>query len=170
MYTSSCWEDQRLSTEGKIVSKDCKCKKTLGRGSVNHPAPPTLVHDWGMNLRVRPRVKWRLGHSNLGYITSYKFIPLKASCWKSIAFFFVGCVTSFAWPPVALIELLGSAPVFIKYSYKNYFQHATLLKPSQHLLSHVMVIWILFFLNLGMPLWEMRHTLDWSEWIVLALS
>ena len=101
--TSSCWEDQRLSTEGKIVSKYCKCKKTLGRGSVNHPAPPTLVHDWGMNLRVRPRVKWRLGHSNLGYITSYKFIPLKASCWKSIAFFCrmrdFFCVTtcSFNW-------------------------------------------------------------------------
>ena len=63
-------------------------------------------------------------------------------------------------PPVALLELLGSAPVFIKYSYKNYFRHATLLKPSQHLLGHVMEIWILFFLNLSMPLSEMRHTLD----------
>ena len=124
--------------------------KNFGEGfSQPPPSPQPLYHGWGMNLRVRPRVKWRLGHSNLGYITSYKFIPLKASCRKSIAFF---CRMRDFIPPVALIELLASAPVFIKYSYKNYFQHATLLKPSQHLLSHVMVIWILFVLNLSMPL------------------
>ena len=91
--TSSCWEDQRLSTEGKIVSKYCKYKKNIW-GGVPSTIPQPLYHGWGMNLRVRPRVKWRLGHSNLGYINSYKLIPLKASCWKSIAFF-AGCVTSF---------------------------------------------------------------------------
>ena len=63
-----------------------------------------------------------------------------------------------------------SAPVFIKYFYKNYFQHATLLKPSQRHLRHVMMICILFVLKLSMPLWEMKHTLDWFEWIVLALN
>ena len=63
-------------------------------GGVPSTTPQPLYHGWGMNLRVRPRVKWRLGHSNLGYINSYKLIPLKASCWKSIAFF-AGCVTSF---------------------------------------------------------------------------
>ena len=39
-YTSSCWEDQRFSTEGKIVSKYCNISKTLGRGSMY---PPLLV-------------------------------------------------------------------------------------------------------------------------------
>ena len=41
-YTSSCWEDQRLSTEGKIVSKYCNISKTLGRG----PPPSTTVGVW----------------------------------------------------------------------------------------------------------------------------
>ena len=50
-YTSSCREDQRLSTEGKIVSKYCNISKTL-RGS-NHPP---LYYGGGMNLYVRPRV------------------------------------------------------------------------------------------------------------------
>ena len=31
-YTSSCWEDQRSSTECKIASKYCNILKTLGRG------------------------------------------------------------------------------------------------------------------------------------------
>ena len=75
------WRKNRL--------KHCKILKTLG--SVNPPSP---VPEWGMNLRVRLRFKWRLGYWNLGYITIYKFIPLKASCWKSIAFF-AGCVASF---------------------------------------------------------------------------
>ena len=37
-YTSSCWEDQRFSTESKIVSKYCNISKTLGSGST--PPPP----------------------------------------------------------------------------------------------------------------------------------
>ena len=47
-YTSSCREDQRLSTEVKIVSKYCNISKTLGRGS-NTPSPPppcTTVGVW----------------------------------------------------------------------------------------------------------------------------
>ena len=51
-YTSSCREYQRLSTEGKIVSKYCNISKTLG-GSI-HPTP--LYHGGGMNLHVSPRV------------------------------------------------------------------------------------------------------------------
>ena len=39
--TSSCWEDQRLSTEGKIVSKYCEYKKNFGEGF--RQPPPTLV-------------------------------------------------------------------------------------------------------------------------------
>ena len=35
IYTSFCWEDQRLSTEGKIVSRYCNISKSLGRGSIN---------------------------------------------------------------------------------------------------------------------------------------
>ena len=39
-YTSSCREDQRRSTEGKIVSKYCNLSKTQGEGGVHHPNPP----------------------------------------------------------------------------------------------------------------------------------
>ena len=45
-YTSSCWEGQRLSTDGKIVSKYCNISKTLGRGSINPPFPCTTVGLW----------------------------------------------------------------------------------------------------------------------------
>ena len=41
-YTSSCREDQRLSTEGKIVSKYCNISKT--QGGVHQPP---LVPLWG---------------------------------------------------------------------------------------------------------------------------
>ena len=48
--TSSCWEEQRLSTEGKIVWKYCNISKTAGRGSINPPPPPLpLYHGGGMN-------------------------------------------------------------------------------------------------------------------------
>ena len=47
-YTSSCWDYQRLSTEGKIVSEYCNIPKTLGRGSMN---PALLYHGGGTNLR-----------------------------------------------------------------------------------------------------------------------
>ena len=50
-YTSPCREDQRLSTEGKIVSKYCNTSKSLeGEGSI-HPFP--LYNGVGMNLPVR---------------------------------------------------------------------------------------------------------------------
>ena len=72
-YTSSCWEDQRLSAEGKIVSKYCNI--TLGRGSIN-PPPPVLYHGGGMNLRVSPRVK----------LTNMKFrVAVRWSTMESIA-------------------------------------------------------------------------------------
>ena len=53
-YILSCREDQRLSIEGKIVSKYCNILKTSGRVSIN--PRPSLYHGGGMNLRVRPRV------------------------------------------------------------------------------------------------------------------
>ena len=50
-YTSPCREDQRLSTEGKIVSKYCNISKSLeGEGSVH---PFFLYHGGSMNLPVR---------------------------------------------------------------------------------------------------------------------
>ena len=49
-YTSSCRKDQRLSTEGKIVSKYCNIKNSRGV----HPPPPCTTG--GVWLRVRPRV------------------------------------------------------------------------------------------------------------------
>ena len=54
IYTSSCWEDQRLFTEGKIVLKYYNISKTLGE-SIN-PLPP-LYRGGGKNLRVHLRVK-----------------------------------------------------------------------------------------------------------------
>ena len=42
-YTSSCKEDQRLSTEGKIVSKYCNISMTLGGGGGGGVHPPPLV-------------------------------------------------------------------------------------------------------------------------------
>ena len=53
IYTSSCWEDQRLFTEGKIVLKYYNISKTLGE-SIN---PPPLYRGGGKNLRVHLRVK-----------------------------------------------------------------------------------------------------------------
>ena len=53
IYTSSCWEDQRLFTEGKIVLKYYNISKTLGEGVY----PPPLVPWWGMNLHVHLRVE-----------------------------------------------------------------------------------------------------------------
>ena len=57
-YTSSCREDQRLFSEGKIVSKYCNTSKTQGGGgSINPHSPYRLYNGRGMTLRVRPRVK-----------------------------------------------------------------------------------------------------------------
>ena len=42
-YTLSCWEDQRLASKGKIVSKHCDISKILGRDSINLPLPPYIT-------------------------------------------------------------------------------------------------------------------------------
>ena len=60
-YTSSCREDQRCSTEGKIVSKYCNLSKTQGEGgSIPPPYPTPLCHGGGMALIVRLRVRVRV--------------------------------------------------------------------------------------------------------------
>ena len=41
-YISSCWEDQELSTEGKIVSKYCNVSKN--KGVPTTPPPPHLLY------------------------------------------------------------------------------------------------------------------------------
>ena len=74
-YPSSCREDQRLSTEGKIVSKYCNISETLGGGGV-HPLP--LYHGGGMNLRVCSRVKCLLSRSTDSVevtLTSNSYFP-----------------------------------------------------------------------------------------------
>ena len=45
-YTSSRREDQRLFTEGKIVSKYCNISKTLGGNSFNSPPCTTVGFDF----------------------------------------------------------------------------------------------------------------------------
>ena len=59
-YTSSCWEDQRLSAGGKIVSKYCNISKTLGWCSIDL----LLYRGGGMTLRVCPRLKFWSGFSS----------------------------------------------------------------------------------------------------------
>ena len=55
-YTSSYREDQRLSTEGNIVSKYFNISKTPGRGSIN---PSPLVPRWGYEfVFVRGLIKF----------------------------------------------------------------------------------------------------------------
>ena len=72
-YTLSCREDQRLSTEGKIVSEYSNISKTLGRVPSTPVSP--LYHGGGMNLRVRPSVFLIIffilfrTHKQLQYIT-----------------------------------------------------------------------------------------------------
>ena len=53
-YTSSCREDQRLSTEGKILLKHCNISKTIkeGGGPSTHPPCTTVevcVYVWGLS-------------------------------------------------------------------------------------------------------------------------
>ena len=71
-YTLSCREDQRLSTERKIISKYCNISKTLRDGFI------PLYHGGGMNLHVRPRVKTqnnKTGKENVD-LTSYILLSL----------------------------------------------------------------------------------------------
>ena len=55
----SCREDQRLPTEGKIISKYCNTSKLKGRSSINTLPPPPppfprpMYHCGDMILRVR---------------------------------------------------------------------------------------------------------------------
>ena len=76
-YISSCWEDQRLSAEGKIVSKYFHISKTRGRGSINptcimvgvwlslYVRALTLIrHDYfGRKLRSHESLWYRLLHN-----------------------------------------------------------------------------------------------------------
>ena len=55
-YTSSCTEDQRLSTEGKNVSKHCNISKALeeGGGGRGPSTLPLLYHGEGMTFSFKP--------------------------------------------------------------------------------------------------------------------
>ena len=75
-YTSSCREDQMLSTKGKIVSKYCNLSKTPGRGFIH----PPLSYGGDMNLRVRPWVKSHLCAQY--YRKSVKYIMSSANKWR----------------------------------------------------------------------------------------
>ena len=63
-YTSTCWEDQSLSTEGKIVSKYWLQHIGNSKDGFHQPKPP-LYHFGGMNWRVRPRVNFNNFSLNL---------------------------------------------------------------------------------------------------------
>ena len=56
-YTLACREGQRLSSEGKIVSKYCNISKTLGGVHL-----PTLYHGEGMKLHARFSLFYRINN------------------------------------------------------------------------------------------------------------
>ena len=49
-YTSSCREDQRLSSKDKIFSKYSNISLTLGTGSIKPPPPLPLYHGGGYDF------------------------------------------------------------------------------------------------------------------------
>ena len=57
IITSSCREDEKLSTGGKIFSKYCDMSKNA-RERIHQPSlpPPALYNGSGMPLRVCPRI------------------------------------------------------------------------------------------------------------------
>ena len=80
--TLSCWEEQRLSTEGKIVWKYCNISKTAGRGSITPPPLPPLplYHSGGMNCvyvrGLRRRLSFMVeGHEDVS-VWEMKGVPL----------------------------------------------------------------------------------------------
>ena len=79
-YTSSCWEDQRLSTKGKIVSKYCNISKTLRRGTIQPPPPRTTVGVW-ICVYVR-RLNWdRINYLFPTTATRIKFLAKKKTLY-----------------------------------------------------------------------------------------
>ena len=75
-HTSSCREDQRLSTEGKIVLKYCNKKKNQGGPSTN-----LLYHGRGMTFCVRPRVNWAC--RRLAQLIKYLRFFLRGQIWSN---------------------------------------------------------------------------------------
>ena len=70
-YTSSCREDQRCSTEGKIVSKYCNLSKTQGEGGSITPTPPDpLVPRRGYGFNCTSEGKGTC-MSNTTYVTLF---------------------------------------------------------------------------------------------------
>ena len=79
-YTSSCWEDQRLSTDGKIEILQ-RIKNCRARGV---PSPRLLYHGGGKNMRVRTRVKltatyegWKYGYNLMAAIVRALWLAAK---------------------------------------------------------------------------------------------
>ena len=73
-YTSSWREDQMLSTEGKKSFRNSATyqkSKREGGGGVSSTPSPTLYHDGGMTLCVRPRV-------NFCFADDFEW----SSCWR----------------------------------------------------------------------------------------
>ena len=90
-YTSFPCKDQRLSTEGKIVSKYCNISKTLGReGSINYHPPPhscatvrvcICVYVRGLSITDKTKI------ANITFSTPLLILPI-------ISFLFVLIISS----------------------------------------------------------------------------
>ena len=105
-YTSSCLKDQKLSTQGKIVSKNCNVSKTLGRS----PIDPSMYHGGGMTLR-KNEGEWfitgskaerqiKAGGRRLCAFVFYQVFGTRVEAWSPSFLYVVlneTCVTCFLW-------------------------------------------------------------------------
>ena len=89
-HTSSCSEDQRLSTKGKIVSKYCNISKTLGRGSIHllplyHGGILICLYVRGLKYKSRSilRGKKELRFSKFNLLTKLFFTS--KICWDHVS-------------------------------------------------------------------------------------
>ena len=96
-YTSSCLKDQKLSTQGKIVSKYCNVSKTLGRSSIN---PSIMYHGGGTTLRKnegecfimgsKAERQMKAGGRRLRAFVFYQVFGTRVEAWSPS--FFIRCL------------------------------------------------------------------------------
>ena len=117
-YTRFCGENQRISTEGKIVSKYCNRSKTL-RGEGGHqPPPPHLYHGWGMTLHVCPRVQYDSLSSwnmTLEFFWTTGFSPFLSRRGDRHKLNFDWANGTFALLSLTLLQVIHDLVVFISY-------------------------------------------------------
>ena len=95
-YTSSPKEDQRLFTEGKIVSKYCNISKTLG--GVHPPSPRPLVPCTTVGVCICMYVRglriskhWSYLSRKFQLVASYILVPIAGVTLRVVFLLFLPC-------------------------------------------------------------------------------